>query len=332
MDITINDIAKIAGVSIATVSRVLNGTKAVSPEVAERVHMAIEQTGFRRNAAARNLVMKKSHMIGVVITNISNMYFSQLIKGIDGMARYLNYNIMLTNSNCDEQREIECMNVLMERGVDGIIFTAHKRVRPAMESLILNSHIPFISLNTSCVNAINVKIDNVKEGYEATKYLINLGNKNIAHINGGLDNDVSLLRMDGYKQAMRDSGLPVKPGWIGEGDFTFKSGYDVMEKLLMFNKDLTAVFLSGDEMAFGAITCIQDKGMKVPDDISIIGFDNIEYAEYMRPKLTTVSQPIREIGEVAVKTLVRLINGENIEEKDIYLSAGIVVRESARQI
>lgn len=332
MDITISDIAKIAGVSIATVSRVLNGTKAVSPEAAERVHMAIEQTGFRRNAAARNLVIKKSHMIGVVITDISNMYFSQLIKGMDGMARHLNYNIMLTNSNCDEQREIECMNVLMERGVDGIIFTAHQHVGPALESLILNSHIPFVSLNTSCVNAINVKVDNVKEGYEAAKYLINLGHKNIGHISGGLGNDVSLLRLEGYKQAMKESGLTVKSSWIGEGDFTFKGGYEVMEKLLKLNKDLTAVFLSSDEMAFGAMTCIHDRGMKVPDDISIIGFDNIQYAEYMRPKLTTVSQPIREIGEMAVKTLIRLISGEKIEEKDIYLSAEIVVRESARQI
>ncbi len=332
MDVTIKDVARIADVSIATVSRVLNGTKAVSPEVTERVLAVIEQTGFKRNAAARSLVMKKSHMIGVIITDISNMYFGELVKGIDAMAHYYNYNIILTNSNREEKREAEFINILMEKGVDGIIFTANKRVKEDVEELIAGSSIPFISLNTGSKNAVNVRVDNFKESYEATKYIINLGHKNIGHISGSSDDAVSLLRTEGYKQALKDSGIQFKPSWISEGSFSFKSGYEAMEKMLLYNKELTAVFSASDEMAFGAITCIQDRGMKVPEDISIMGFDNIQYTEYVRPKLTTVRQPIREIGEVSVKTLIRLINGETIEERNIYLGGGIVIRDSVRQI
>lgn len=333
MDVTIKDIAKLAGVSAATVSRVLNGTKAVSPDATERVLAAIEETGFRRNAAARSLASKKSHMIGVLITDISNMYFGELVSGIDSMAHYFNYNIILANSNRDEQREIDCLNILIEKGVDGIIFTVHKNMKERVEEFIAKSNIPFVSLNRPCHNAFSIRVDNFKESYEAAKYLINLGHRNIAYISGFFNDDASgIPRMEGYKQALKDNGIALKQSYISEGDFTFKSGYDAAEKLLMFNKDITAILVGNDEMAFGAITCIQDRGMKVPENISVMGFDNIKYTDYFRPRLTTVKQPIFEIGELATKTLLRAINGEEIPIKDIVINGGIIIRDSTRQI
>lgn len=332
MDMTIKDVAKIAGVSPATVSRVINGTKPVSEEVTKRVLDAIEKTGFKRNAAARSLVVKRSNLLGVIIPDISNMYFSELIKGIDSMAHFYNYNIILSSSSTNENREVECFNLLLEKGVDGIIFTAYRYVRDPIYKIIDRASIPFVSLNRKCRNTISIRVDNTKESYEATKYLIKLGHRNIAFISGYFDDDASgIQRMDGYKKALKEYGIPIRQNLICEGDFTFKGGYNGAEKLLMFNKDITAIFAVNDEMAYGVMAYIQDIGLKIPKDISVMGFDDVAYSQNFRPRLTTVHQPIYDIGEMASKTIIKAIN-EGFREDDIIVKGGIAVRESTRKI
>lgn len=329
MDLTIKDVAKIAGVSAATVSRVMNGTKPVNPETQQKVLQAIEKTGFKRNAAARSLVVRKSNLLGVLIPDISNIYFVDLIKGIDAESHYYGYNIIVTDFSCDEQREIESLNLLLEKGVDGIIFTAHNTVKKSMEDIINNSGIPFVSLNRVYKNAMSIRVDNYKESYDAVMYLIGLGHRHIGFISGSFEDTASgIERLKGYRQALTDGGIQYSNSLVCEGDYTYKSGYNAAEKLLISNKGISAMFAANDEMAFGAMALIEDKGMKVPQDISLIGFDDISYSSYIRPRLTTVHQPIYEIGELAAKMLIKYVNKEKIEENDVVLKGGIVVRDS----
>lgn len=333
MSVTIKDVAKIAGVSVATVSRVINGTKPVSEETSKRVLDAIKETNFVPNAAARSLVVKKTKMIGIVLNDITNVYFGELVKGIDATAKYFDYNIILCNSNDNEKVELDNLFLLKEKGVDGIIYTAHKYIRKEVKEFIDTCKVPIVSLNRPCKNALSIRVDNYLESLEATKYLISLGHKNIGFISGYTDDDASgQERLRGYKKGLLDNNIRFKPTMVVEGNYTVKSGYDACEKLLILNKGITAIFCANDEMAFGAINCVIDRGLNVPEDISIMGFDDIKYASYFRPKLTTVHQPIYEIGEMSTIMLIKQINKEEIMEKDVIVKGGIVVRESTGKV
>lgn len=329
MSVTIKNVAKLAGVSIATVSRVMNGTKTVSPEVTKKVTDAIEKMGFIPNAAARSLVVKKSNMIGVVINDITNMYFGELVRGIENAANFFGYNIILCNSNDNEKQEIENLNLLKNKGVDGIIFTAHRHINKDVLKFVESCKFPVVSLNRRCKGTISLRVDNYVESYEAVKYLVNLGHNNIGFVSGYSDDDASgEERLEGYKKCLEDYSIVFKQNNVCQGDFTVKSGYAACEKILMYNESITALFCANDEMAFGAINCIIDKNLKVPEDISVMGFDDIKYASYFRPKLTTVHQPIYETGQKATKLIIQAINKGEKVEKDVILKGGVVVRES----
>jgi LacI family transcriptional regulator len=334
MSTTIKDVAKLAGVSAATVSRVINGTKAVSQEVSERVIKAINETSFKPNAVARSLVGKKSNMIGVVINDITNMFFGELVSAIEKTASYYNYSTILCNSNEDKKIELDNFYLLKDKGVDGIIFTVHKSVQEGILEFINNNDMPTISLNRPCTGALSIRVDNKLESYEATKYLIEIGHRNIAYIRGYYDDDASGVgRYEGYKAAIMEAGILLKPSMMTEGDFTIESGYNACEKLMMLNKNITAIVCANDEMAFGALNYLFDKGINVPGEVSIMGFDDIKISRFIRPRLTTVHQPISEMGEMSAKMLIDMINKkERVQEKDIVLKGFIKVRDSTRQI
>lgn len=333
MSTTIKDVAKLAGVSAATVSRVINGTKAVSQEVSERVIKAINETSFKPNAVARSLVGKKSNMIGVVINDITNMYFGELVSAIEKTANYYNYSTILCNSNGDKKVELDNFHLLKDKGVDGIIFTAHKTIQPGVLEFIKGNYMPTISLNMPCDDTVSIRVDNKLESYEATKYLIELGHRNIANIKGYIDDESGICRFEGYKMAIMEAGIPLKPSMLTDGDFTIEGGYNACEKLMMLNKNITAIVCASDEMAFGALNYFFDKGINVPGEVSIIGFDDIKMSRFIRPKLTTVHQPITEMGDMSAKILIDMINkDEKIGGKDIILNGTIKVRDSTRQI
>ncbi|MBC8059423.1 MAG: LacI family DNA-binding transcriptional regulator [Clostridiaceae bacterium] len=334
MSTTIKDVAKLAGVSVATVSRVINGTKAVSQEVTERVIKAINETSFKPNALARSLAGKKSNMIGVVVNDINNMYFGELVSSIEKTATYYNYSTILCNSNGDRKIELDNFYLLKDKGVDGIIFTAHKTVQEGILEFIKNNPMPTISLNSTCAGALSISVDNKLESYEATKFLMEIGHRNIANIRAFCSDDAcGVSRYEGYKMAIMEAGIPLKPSMVTAGDFTIESGYNACEKLMMFNKNITAIVCANDEMAFGALNYLFDKGINVPGEVSIIGFDDIKISRFIRPRLTTLHQPISEIGNMSAKILIDMINkGEKIQDKDIVLKGSIEVRESTRQI
>jgi LacI family transcriptional regulator len=334
MKTTIRDVAKLANVSIATVSRVINNTKPVSGEVKERVLQAINETSFKPNIVARSLASKKSNMIGVIFTDISNMYFSELVAGIERTANYYNYNTILCTSRKDSKVELENLYMLKEKGVDGIIFTLHKSIQEGVAKFIEKNDIPTISLDKICRGTVSIGIDNLKESYDITNYIISIGHRNIAYIGANYgDDETESLRFQGYLNALNENNLHVKPSMMVEGDFTIESGYNACEKIIMLNEKVSSIICASDEMAFGAMNCLADKGIKVPEDISVAGFDDIKFSKFTRPRLTTVHQPITEIGELATKTLINNINKKSKRyDERIVIKGGIIVRDSTREI
>lgn len=334
MSTTIKDVAKIANVSVATVSRVINGSKPVSEEVKERVLKVIEEMSFKPNLMARGLAKKKSNMIGVIITDITNVYFGELVAAIEKTANFYNYSTILCSSHIDENKEIENFNLLKEKGVDGIIFTLHKKVQQRVLDFIENTDIPTISLDKYCKGTVSISVDNYKEMYHMTKYLISIGHRNIGYLGGDSAIDTTgNLRYEGHRKALSEANINLKPSMFVDGDFTIESGYNACEKLLMFNDQISAIVCVCDEMAFGAINCLIDKGLRVPEDISVTGFDDILLCKFTRPRLTTVHQPITEIGELATKTLIGNISkGKKKSEKLILLKGGLVIRDSTKHI
>lgn len=334
MNVTIKDVARIAKVSVATVSRVINGSKPVSDEARERVLKVIEETSFKPNIMARGLAKKRSNMIGVIITDIMNVYFSQMVAAIEKTANYYNYSTILCSSHVDETKEIENFHLLTEKGVDGIIFTLHSKVQEKVLNFIERTDIPTVSLDKMCLGTVSIGVDNQKEMYQMTKYLISIGHTHIAYIGGRSDADTTgILRSEGHRKALQESGIFLKQTMFVDGDFKIESGYNACEKLLMFNEQITAIVCACDEMAFGAMNCLIDRGLSVPGDISVAGFDDIALCKYTRPKLTTVHQPITEIGELAAKTIIsHSANGKKTAEKHVILKGGLVIRDSTRQL
>lgn len=334
MNMTIRDVARIADVSVATVSRVINGSKPVSEEVKQRVLRVIEETSFKPNVMARGLASRKSNMLGVIITDIKNAYFGELVAAIEKTANFYNYSTILCSSHVDGYKEIDNFNLLKEKGVDGIIFTLHQKVQKGVLDFIDNNDIPTVSLDKYCKGTVSISVDNYKEMYQMTKYLISIGHTNIAYIGGKSEIDTTgNLRFEGHRKALSESNIILKHTMFVDGDFTIESGYNACEKLLMFNDHISAIVCACDEMAFGAINCLIDKGLRVPGDISVTGFDDILLCKYTRPRLTTVHQPITEIGELATKTIIGNINkGKKRSEKHIMLKGGLVIRDSTSHL
>ncbi len=328
---TIKDIAKIAHVSPATVSRILNGSKPVSADVRERVESAIKKTGFRPNNVARSLILKRSSTLGVLMTDISNIYYSKMIRGIEQAAYDNGYAIMLADSNFDHEMELKYLDLMQEKCVDGVIICT-KEIPDQFDEFFRKSKMPVVFTNRKNPKYYTVSVDNYKMAYEAVTYLIDNGHEKIGCIYAHLEDlDSGLDRYEGYKKAMKERKLKRNPLLEAEGDFSIESGYNAMNKILTSTQDITAVFAACDEMAFGAISCIIDHNLKVPDDISVIGYDDIRYAEYFRPSLTTVHQPIYEIGVKSVQVLLNLVQKKEIEKRNL-MDASLKIRDSVRML
>lgn len=327
--VTIKDVAKIAGVSPATVSRIINNTKPVSDNVRKRVEEAIERTGFRPNTIARSLILKKSLTIGVLITDISNRYYSEMVRGIENKAYENGYAIMLCDSNYDFDMEMKYLNLMREKYVDGVIIST-KAAASRFGDFLKSSDLAAVFTNRKDDDYYTVSVDNYGMTYKAVEYLIKSGHRNIGCIYAHLEDLASGLdRFEGYKKAMSDYDMVRNTKIEVAADFSIDSGYDSMKRILETGEKITAVFASSDEMAIGAMTAIQDFGLVVPDDISVIGFDDIHYSAYVRPGLTTVHQPIYDTGTRSVEVLLDIINNRETDKKTI-LESEIKHRNSVR--
>jgi len=314
--VTIKDVARHANVSISTVSRVLNMTgHAVSAETKERVLKSIQELGFYPNAMARGLHLNQTRTIGLIIQDISNPYYPSIVRGVEDCAQGLGYTVVLANANRSKERTTKYLNVFREKRLDGIIFTGGGVVKNAVEEKFFDStHIATVVIGKPCNSKLpSVQVNNIQASREACEHLIKLGHRKIVTITGPDNSTTVIDRLEGYFQALKQQGIQPQDNWIIQGNFEFESGYKAVEKFLEIGRDeVTAVFAHNDMMAIGAMKAIQEKGLRVPKDIAVIGFDNIPLTSFVTPTLSTVTVPVYELGRTAMKILSDLLSGHEI--------------------
>ncbi len=333
MAVTLKDIAEKVGVTESTVSRVLNGIPKASKETRKEIFQVAAELGYKPNQIARSLVTKKTHTIGLIISDLSNTYFARVASGIENIASKYDYSLIISTTGGQEKEELKYINLLKEKQVDGILF-ASGRMPKSCRKLLRETEIPTVVVAREVEEDLpSVHINNVKESYKAVKYLINNGHQKIAMISGNAnDKESGLYRIQGYKQALRDNNLKIREELIVEGNFKLKSGIKAMEEILKKDDSITAVFAASDEMGVGAIKAIKKSGLKVPEDISVVGFDNNIISLASDPELTTISQPEEELGWRSMEMLYKVMTGGVLEQKKIYLSCELKKRASVRRL
>ncbi|WP_374017744.1 substrate-binding domain-containing protein [Paenibacillus thiaminolyticus] len=298
MTVTIYDVAREAGVSMATVSRVVNNNPNVKPQTRKKVYEAIERLGYRPNAVARGLASKKTTTVGVVIPDISNSIFAEVARGIEDIANMYHYNIILCNADKKKEKEIRVINTLLEKQVDGLVFMGGVVTEDHIQAFRTAS-VPIVLCATTDEHASipSVDIDHEGAAFDAVNTLIRHGHRDIAMISGTLQDPANgFARFQGYKKALEGAGIEYKEDLVRIGNYRYESGVEAMKYFLGLKKRPTAIFAATDEMAIGAIHCIQDAGLKVPDDFSVISVDNIRMASMVRRRLMRCSPSMNLIG------------------------------------
>jgi LacI family transcriptional regulator len=329
-NVTIKDVAKKAGVSVSTVSKVINGNYKVSEKTKRKVLKAIEELNYLPNFTARSLVLKKTQTIGVVLPDIHGEFFSEVIKGIDKKAREHGYHVLITSSHSDIKELDEVLFSLVNGRVDGLIIMNPTLKTSHVESRLLKK-LPIVLLNccADMLDADIILIDNFTGAYNLTKHLLKHGHRKIALITGPEDNTDSIERLRGYKTALIDSGIEPSQTLIFQGDFTEKSGYEAMKLITSLPERPTAVFALNDDMAIGAMMYAKKLGLKIPADMAIAGFDDIPMASYIHPSLTSVHVPIDKVGILAAEKLLNRIEGKSDAKfSKTTLETTLIVRES----
>lgn len=329
----IKDVAKSAGVSVTTVSRVLNGEKYVKDDLKARVKRAIEELGYTPSHIARSLVRKKTNLIGVIVPDVTSSFYSTILSNIEKTASLNDYNLVVCNIIEDTDKELKYLQVFKEMRVDGIIIM-HEKLNDEIRELIHKLDIPIIfsSVKPTDQKFVSVIIDDYIAANDATRYLIELGHERIGFIGGDMRDVTSgQNRYVGYSHALADCNIKIVDDYIRFGDYKTHSGYELMKEILMCEPRPTAVFAVSDDMAVGAMNCIHDHGLKVPDDLSVIGFDGSQLTELVRPRLSSMEQPIQEMGKVTVDVLLDLIAGKEVSpQEDVILKHKLVVRDSCK--
>ncbi|MCZ0703234.1 LacI family transcriptional regulator [Natronobacillus azotifigens] len=331
MNITIYDVAREANVSMATVSRVVNGNPNVKPVTRKKVLETIERLGYRPNAVARGLASKKTTTVGVIIPDISSIFFSELARGIDDIANMYKYNIILSNSDQNIDREIKLINTMLEKQVDGIVFMGGKITEEHVKEFKTSPVPVALAATVDPTQSIpSVNIDYEQAAFEATKLLIENGNNQPAFIFGVEETAANELKYKGYERALKEANQTINHDLIIKGDYTYASGIEAVEQLLTLEPRPTSIFVASDEMALGVIHAIQDKGLRVPEDIEVFGFDNTRLATMVRPTLSTIVQPMYDIGAVAMRLLTKYMNKEEVSEANVILPHQIIERNSTK--
>lgn len=330
---TIKDVAKKANVSVATVSRILNNLDGYSEETRKKVMDVIEEIGYQRNAIARNLKINESRTIGVLLPRVDTLFYIKIINGIQDYASLNNYSVITCTVGRDGNQITEYLNTLAERQVDGMIVCSLPP-KSQYDKKIVESNIPSILVSTLSYrySIPYVKVDDYQASYAGTQYLIENGHKNIALLGGKREDPIAgAPRLQGFIQALKDNGLPVNEKFIKHNGFSFNDGIVSMEQLLKEKDRPTAIFATCDEIAIGALTVAHRQGLKVPDDISIIGYDNTIVSEMCYPTLTTIGQPLYEMGKKSVEMLIKKIS-QNTKIESVIMPFEIIERETVKKI
>ena len=331
---TTADVARLAGVSAATVSRTLANPEIVSETTRERVLAAVRETGFTPNAAARNLRVRKAMMALVVVPDIANPFFAEVLRGIDAALSAEGYGLIIGNIDNDTGKETAFIRLALSRQVDGVLLLCGHLLKA--DGLALDdARIPVVAACETIPDAAipQVAVDNREAAAAAVGHLVALGHRRIAYLAGPAANILDRQRRQGFLDALAAAAIAPDDRLMFSGDFTFQSGVAAARAVLAMPEDLrpTALFAANDEMAIGCLRTIMAAGLAVPGDFSIVGFDAIEYADYFMPALSTVRQPRREIGETAGGLLVRLMAGEALPPETIILRAELMMRGSVGQ-
>jgi LacI family transcriptional regulator len=332
--ITIKDIARVACVSSMTVSRALNSKGRIDPETRERVLAIARDLQYQPNFIARSLVMKRTRTLGLVITTIVNPFYPELAQGIESTAQELGYSIILCCTHSDPAREKQYTEMLRGKGVDGIIFTSAHVNDPTMVELA-EEGFPFVLVNRRTYHPLvrervdYVGVDNVRGGFLAVEHLIRLGHTRIGVIGGSRDSSAGLERLEGGRRAFEAYDLQSRPEWFREGDFLRGSGYEGGRDLLGMADPPTALFAANDYMAFGAYEAVVEAGRKIPEEIALVGFNDIEFSAMKGVELTTIGQKKFDLGGQAVRMLVtRIEAAEGTAPKETVLQPELVIRKT----
>lgn len=330
---TLRDIAVRAGVSITTVSLVLGGKELrIAPETKKRIIQIANELNYQPNHLPAGLISKKTNTIGLILPDISNGFFGELAKGAEKEADICGYHILLCNTNDNQERDVEYLHVLLERGVDGVIMVpsagnADETARKCF-SMMEQCQKPMVLADRIKMGGkyVGIFANHEQGGYIATKYLIENGHTRIGCITGPLGILNSRLRFLGYKKALRDSGIPFQAEYVEEGDYHGEDGERLAERL--FENKVTAVFAFNDLMAYGVYRAARKCGYRIPEDISVVGFDDLLYSGIMEVPLTTIRQPAGQIGKAAVQKIAELIKEENTTKEAIIYEPELIVRNS----
>ena len=330
LKVTIKDIAREAGVSVTTVSRVINNKPDVSDKTKEKVLKIIDEFNYNPNSVARGLVMQKTHTIGLIIPDISNPFFPDIAKAIEDKAQKLGYSVILFNTDNHLEREKKGVDLFKSKQVDGLVVSLSLGNENILKDLKKRNY-PVVQIDRAVLNHLYplISIDNKKSAYEIVQFLIKKGHKKIAHITGDLNTTTARDRLAGYKKALHDFDIEIDEELIIEGDYSKKAGLEGAKKLLKIKISPTAVFTANDLTAAGVYNAVFAEGLKIPEDRAVAGHDDIDLASLLRPALTTMSQPKYSIGERAVTVLMKMINSDReLKIDDQILSTNLIIRES----
>jgi LacI family transcriptional regulator len=332
---TIKDVASAADVSVATVSHVINGTRYVSEELKERVHTAMAELGYRPNTLARSLRSGQSKTIGMIVPDVSNLFFAEIGRAIEDFGFENGYSVILCNSDNNLKKQSSYVDTLITKQVDGVIFISAGDSEEHLASL-QQAGVPVVVADRDVPpgSADVVLLNNELGGYLATRHLLELGHRRIACVSGPYDLPSSADRIDGCYAAFDEFGVTLNPDWLLSGDFQSQSGDESMTELLNMPERPTAVFVFNDMMAIGAMNAVRRMGLRIPADVSIVGFDNIALAASVYPPLTTVAQPTQEIATTVCEILFSRIQDKYIEAKHerIVIDPHLVIRSTTQAL
>jgi LacI family transcriptional regulator, galactose operon repressor len=326
---TIYDVARLAGVSTATVSRALNDTGKIAPATRAAIDAAVEQLGYEPNRIARSLVTRTTQTIALLLPDIANPFYAALVSGIQHAALQHDHTMLLCTTEGEPEREEQYLNLLRAKRVDGALVDGLV-LPPDRIARIVRDGFPIVCLDRDIDSSSIplVQVDNRLGGLLATNHLISLGHRTIAHVAGTAALGISDERLAGYRDALLGSGITPDPRLVEHGHFSEEGGYEAVARLIERAVPFTAVFAGNDLSAIGAIAALEEHGLRVPSQVSVVGFDDLRLAAFVRPPLTTVRQPAVEIARRATEILMDLTHGREVETMRHLLSPELVVRAS----
>lgn len=330
--ITIKDVARLAEVSISTVSRVINDSKPVSPEVRKRVLKVIEETGYKPNDVARSLVTRRSYLIGVIVNNLAQSYVADIVRGIEEIGKMYGYDILLCSSYGSKETQEKYLQLLDRKQAEGL-FLVGSKFDDEIIKLAKSFNKPCVFFTRDVREKINhITIDCKSAVYEITKYLFEEGHRRIAYISDFEDRTtVENEKIEGYLKAIEDAEMDYSKVYIVGGN-KHNQAYELGKSIIDEVKDFTACVCSTDEIAIGILDSFLDNGIKVPEDVSVIGFGNIREGKFVRPEITTIGEPYYDVGAVGMRMLIKMIKGEKTQQGRMELPFTIEKRKSVKSL